>query len=65
MITIASLVILLFTSDGPAYISKAFDNHFNCQQAEVLILDEAASNKKVTGFTVLVDCPLVSEDIKT
>lgn len=64
MIAIAALVILLFTKDGPSYIAKAFDNHFNCQQAEVSILDAAAKEKNVTGFTVLVDCPVVNEDIK-
>ena len=65
MITYAALVILLFTSDGPAYVSKLFDNHFNCQQAEGSILTKALADPKVTGWTVLQDCPAVTESLKS
>lgn len=65
MSAFAALVILLFTSDGPVYISKLFDNHFNCQQAEGAMLTAARDNPKVTGWTVLIDCPAVAENIKS
>lgn len=65
MITYAALVILLFTSDGPTYISKLFDNHFNCQQAEGDILTKAAAEKTITGWSILVDCPATQENLKS
>ena len=65
MITYAALVILLFTSDGPGYISKLFDTHFNCQVAEANILTKARDDQKVVGWVVVSDCPAVSENVKS
>lgn len=65
MITFIALVIVIFTSDGPATITKFYYNRFNCQMAEGAMLTKARDEQKVVGWVVPVECQVVEENIKS
>jgi hypothetical protein len=64
MNTFIALVIVIFTADGPATITKFYDNTYNCMNAEAAMLTKALDEQKVVGWSVPVECKPISESNK-
>lgn len=58
------LSMIVFTSDGPAPITKMYDSAFNCQVAEGAMLTKARDAKDIVGWSVIYDCKPVRENNK-
>lgn len=55
------LLIVLFTKDGPANIDKVYENRFDCEVSEGLILTKARNEPLVLGWVVPVECTEITE----
>lgn len=56
-----ALLIVLFTKDGPATVDKLYDNRFDCQVNEAVMLTKARDTKEVLGWSVPTECVAVPE----
>lgn len=61
---IFALLIVIFTKDGPAPITKLFDNRFDCQVNEAVMLTAARDDKDVIGWKVVTECESAPENNK-
>lgn len=59
-----ALFMVIFTKDGPATVDKLYDNKFDCQVNEAVMLTKARDMKDVIGWKVVSECEPVVENNK-